>query len=138
MSEIKLYIVVRTDMDSMNAGRTAAQCAHAANLFVKEIESLRESLDDYDPLIKNFLEWESQTDQGYGTTIVLDGLSEEFINLKMGQTEGVFFSRWVIDPEYPIKDGNVIHLIPNVKTCAFFFALDEDKGELKDLQLYGN
>lgn len=139
MSEIKLYILVRTDMESMNAGRTAAQCAHAANLFVKEIESLGKLIDnDNDPLIKNFVEWENQTGQGYGTTIVLDGLSEEFINLKMGLTENEFYSMWVVDPEYPIKDGNTVHLIPNVRTCAFFFAFDEDKGGLKDLELYGN
>lgn len=138
MSEIKLYILVRTDMESMNAGRTAAQCAHAANLFVKEIIDLQISIGDDDPLIKNFIEWESQTDQGYGTTIVLDGLSEEFINMKMGLTENEFYSMWVVDPEYPIKDGNTVHLIPNVRTCAFFFAFDEDKGGLKDLELYGN
>lgn len=79
----KLYIIVRTDMASMNAGRTAAQSAHAANYFVKQANDLIECLDDdSDPFILAFEAWQNQTDQGYGITIILDGGTEADIKKK--------------------------------------------------------
>lgn len=133
----KLYILVRTDLASMNSGRTAAQCAHAANYFIKAARELIEYLEDpNDEFTKAIDEWENQTVQGYGTTIVLDGGSEEDIKEKMISIDGDYFSAAVIDPEYPIVDGSVVHILPDILTCAFAFPYNEDI-KLKDLKLYG-
>lgn len=136
---VKLYIIVRTDMASMNAGRTAAQCAHASNYFVKMANEVMECLEDpKDPFIQNFNEWENETDQGYGTVIVLDGGSKENILRKLEEIDMRYFTGTVIDPEYPIRDGDVVHIIPDVFTCAFAFQYDDKDPELlKDFNLYG-
>lgn len=133
----KLYILVRTDLASMNAGRTAAQCAHAANYFIKAARELTEYLEDpNDEFTKAIDEWENQTVQGYGTTIILDGGSEEDIKEKLLAIDGDYFNAAVIDPEYPIVDGSVVHVLPDILTCAFAFPYKEDI-KLKDLKLYG-
>lgn len=135
----KLYIIVRTDMASMTAGRTAAQAAHAANYFVHYAKLLIDFLEDEeDQFTRNFYEWERQTDQGYGTTIVLDGGTEEQISNLIESLDGQFFTGIVIDPEYTLVDGNFVHIIPNVMTCAFAFAYEDEFNErLKGLNLYG-
>lgn len=122
----------------MNAGRTAAQCAHAANYFVKEANALIECLEDpYDPFIVNYKTWENQTDQAYGTTIVLDGGSETDILLKLDAIEDQYLTGIVRDPEYPLQDGKFTHTLKNVVTCAFAFPYNFDDCLLKDLELYG-
>jgi len=129
-------------MASMNAGRTAAQSAHAANYFVKMAKDLIEDLPEDDPFVKNFYEWESQTFQGYGTTIVLDGGSLDELNTLVGEIDDDYFTSIVIDPEYPIQDGNYTHFVKDVKTCAFAFPFCAEKtsplnNPLKRLHLYG-
>ena len=63
-----LYILMRTDLASMNAGKAVAQGAHAANVFQTRIQ---EGSDDG---LKSILrEW--QEDRMFGTTITL-GVNE--------------------------------------------------------------
>jgi len=136
---IKLYIIVRTDMASMNAGRVAAQCSHASNYFVKMARETIDYLEDpSDQFTKNFIEWENETDQGYGTVIVLDGGSKANIERLMDTMERDYLVGEVIDPEYPIQDGYVVHILKDVFTCAFAFQIgDQDVGALRGLELYG-
>lgn len=136
---IKLYIIVRTDMASMNAGRVAAQCSHASNFFVKTARETIEYINDPDDqFTKNFNEWENETDQGYGTVIVLDGGSKANIERLMDTMERDYLVGEVIDPEYPIQDGYVVHILKDVFTCAFAFQFgDQDVGALRGLELYG-
>lgn len=138
---IKLYIIVRTDMASMNAGRTAAQSAHAANYFVKMAKELIEDLPEDDPFVKNFYEWENQTNQGYGTTIVLDGGTLDELSDLINEIENDYYTAMVIDPEYPIQDGSYTHILKDVKTCAFAFPFGIEPigitSGLRRLNLYG-
>jgi peptidyl-tRNA hydrolase len=135
---IKLYILVRTDMASMNAGRTAAQCAHAANYFVKSAKELIENIDNpNDSFIRNFNEWENQTNQGYGTTIIKNGGTKEDIIQKLNKIDHQYFTATIVDPEYPIQDGDFVHVLPNILTCAFAFPFGSEDTGLKDLKLYG-
>ena len=87
----KLYILVRTDMDSMTVGRIAAQASHASNQFVGEIHaeieskkltaSVANTFDDGKQLVRYFKKWVSQTDSFFGTVIVLyAGSQEDFLN----------------------------------------------------------
>lgn len=114
-----LYILMRTDLDSLNPGKAMAQAAHAANQFVflashGAITEIKEA----------YQEWMSQAN-AFGTTIVLDGLNEDKIRLAVekASAEG-YLSDVTIDPEYPIRDGELVHLIPDFLTCAYVFSHD--------------
>jgi len=113
-----LYILIRTDMDSMNPGKGMAQAAHAANAFVA---SLGENPGDHVP---GFHNWSNQTEQGFGTTMVVSVDSEyELVNMvKQAKAWGAP-SDIILDPTYPVRDGNVTHAIP-VKTCGYVFCPD--------------
>jgi hypothetical protein len=78
-----LYLVMRNDLPSLNPGKLAAQAAHVANVAVKNAN----------PKIRK--EWESQTKQHFGTTIVL-GADRKFLMTRMGMT-------LVWDPTYPCE-----------------------------------
>ena len=56
-----LYILMRTDMDSMNPGKAMAQASHASNAFVFRFGK--------ENLVK---QWQGETQQGFGTVLVLD------------------------------------------------------------------
>lgn len=121
-SEPCLYILMRQDLASMNPGKAVAQGSHAANMFVHDV---RINGNDY---YQSLLEvWEKQTGNGFGTCIVL-GVNEKQMRETIecvsdaGLTCGI-----VHDPTYPLRDGEVVHLIP-LDTCAYVF------GEKLDLQ----
>jgi hypothetical protein len=78
-----LYLVMRNDLPSLNPGKLAAQAAHVANVAVKNAN----------PKIRK--EWESQTMQHFGTTIVL-GADRKFLDTYMRVT-------LVWDPTYPCE-----------------------------------
>jgi peptidyl-tRNA hydrolase len=133
----KLYIIMRTDMDSMSVGRIAAQASHAANQFVYDLERKGNSND---ALMKRYIAWKNQTLGGFGTVIVLDGYSQELIEdllyrLEEGNLEQQFFSSVVIDPEYGVRDGDFVHMVENVMTCAYVFPITDDVGDLQELSL---
>jgi peptidyl-tRNA hydrolase len=128
MSEPTLYILMRTDLESMNPGKGMAQAAHAANQFVHEYSKLSE-----------FGDWAKQA-EGFGTTIVLGGGNEEDIARVASDCayrEG-FVAGLVRDPTYPVKDGEAVHLISLV-TCAYVFTpcrITNPVHELQDLCLH--
>lgn len=122
MTDIYLYILMRNDLASMNAGKAVAQGAHAANQMTNRIQFPDTDAGEEDNTVhRNWLdEWMAATNKGFGTTIVL-GCTErqmrgaievaEMIKLPCGITH---------DPTYPLKDGPVLHLIP-LDTCAYIF-----------------
>jgi peptidyl-tRNA hydrolase len=125
MTNSVLFILMRNDMDSMNSGKACAQSAHAANAvkhhFLTQIKD--------DVLIEEFSFWETQTSQGFGTTIVL-GVNEKEMKDTISILKDSYVSGIVHDPTYPIKDGNTIHLIP-VDTCAYIFTTNKDDPYLR-------
>jgi hypothetical protein len=129
----KLYIIMRTDMDSMTLGRTAAMAAHAANQFVYDLEHKG---NGNDALMKRYIAWKNQTNGGFGTVIVLDGYNQELIeDVLCRLEEPKFFSGVVIDPEYGVRDGEFVHMVENVMTCAYVFPIADDVGNLAELPL---
>lgn len=115
-----LNIIMRTDMDSMNAGKGMAQSNHVYGALKKAIRA-------NDKMRAAYLEWMAQTEQEFGTTIVR-GANEKTIQLVLDGTARRLLpvvAGWVHDPEYPVRDGEVTHLIP-VDTCAFVFGEKED------------
>lgn len=111
MAKERLYILMRTDMESMNPGKGMAQASHASNAFVKKSFDVGEDISD----------WTNQTNQGFGTVIVLDGGSINDIRhtIEILDQNG-YICDMLLDPTYPLIDGSVVHLIP-VETCAYVY-----------------
>ncbi len=130
-SDVYLYILMRTDLASLNSGKGMAQATHAANQMVYEIQCGK------NPLAQQYLnEWQAQTNAGFGTCIVLGAKIaeiEETIGYAVndGKIGGI-----VHDPTYPLRDGEVVHLIP-LDTCGYLFGRkDELAPYLYDLSLH--
>ena len=117
----RLYVFLRSDLESMVPGKAAAQVSHAATLCAGE--ALR--MDKKNPIYKAYTEWEKEGD-GFGTTIVLDGGDLSYIESELAQYNDCIYGQ-VDDPTYPIKDGTYTHLIP-VTTCLWVF-VDRDAPE---------
>ncbi len=157
MKDYRLYILIRTDIDSMKSGRAAAQASHATSAFMKSFgpdgKCPRQEVKD----------WMKQSKQGFGTAIVL-GVTEEQINDLFNKS----LKRWVMkekvyDPDYVIRvnleifgllvqnysnncdykfvtdkseDGSIL-VSRNEMTCAYIFGDKEDLVEnLGKLPLY--
>lgn len=124
----RLWILMRSDMVSMNPGKAMAQATHAANAMVHCIKNAK-CKDDKALLAK----WEKETPEGFGTCIVLDVGTESHLKdtiqdaLEIDGTSG----NSIFDPSYPIKDGTVTHLV-NVRTCGWIFG-DANNPELRKI-----
>ena len=143
-----LYILMRTDLPSMGAGRAAAQASHAANAFIHKYGN-----KDY---VK---EWQKQTTQGFGTAIVLGVNLKELYN-KYNASYRKFCSEVIIDPDYVVSisselvpflnkldsrikveqstvDSNKYVIHREEVTCGYIFGNKEKLVELLgDLPLY--
>ena len=110
MSNIVLYILMRTDMESLTPGKACAQAAHAANQMALDMV---DSAEGYSWLEK----WRGIG--AYGTTVILRGGGYESVTSfqDLAKKNGVF-SGSVIDRSYPIKDGTFVHHVP-VLTCIY-------------------
>ena len=121
--DLRLYILMRTDLASMTPGKACAHAAHAANQFIHECgdEVMRAAR-----LIKQVQAWQSQTPLGFGTTITLGVTGAQLamaveVAKAMGLLAGV-----VHDPTYPLVDTapdsktSVVHKIP-LDTCGYIF-----------------
>jgi len=106
-----LYILMRNDLPSMNAGKAMAQASHASNAMVHN--------SDCDAFRKSVKEWQGQTAQGFGTVLVLAANKAETLAVldaarAMDSKFGNFLSDKVIDPTYPYRvDGETAQLIPS-------------------------
>ncbi len=137
-----LYILIRTDLESMNPGKAVSQGVHSGHQFVHEVEKMRDGIDDVSiqgtqedefpeeyKNIKMYDYWATRTGNGFGTTICL-GVDEDMLHriVEAGETMGLF-AGVTHDPSYPLRDGDVTHFIP-LDTCGFIFG---DKDKLKIL-----
>jgi len=112
-----LYILMRNDMESMNAGKAMAQASHASNAFVKHAN---EALPDFN-LGQLFPQWKLETEQGFGTVLVL-AVNEKQMRQAVETSEVMGLVSGVVhDPTYPLRDGDTTHFLP-VDTCAYVFA----------------
>lgn len=120
-----LYILMRTDLNSLNPGKAMAQANHVYGALKKRVRT-------HLGLQKEFLEWMNQTDQEFGTTLTY-GAMEGDIKRVLDKASRLYgkttMSGWVHDPSYPLRDGEVTHLIP-LNTCAFLFARRDEGREI--------
>lgn len=141
-----LYILMRTDLPSMNPGKAIAQGSHAANQFVYTMNTL----NIHKNLENMFNIWQSETNKGFGTVLVL-GATKDQIDFTFGEIDDTkvnstnCLSDWVVDPTYPFITNEEIYklLVSNSnitgqkldngnyvcfreeKTCAYIFS-DKD------------
>lgn len=148
------YILMRTDLASMNAGKAVAQGSHAAHQFQTFMEGLmKQTQDDIirragltaDPTTDGvgeairegsfvqktnmlYEQWltEGSPDAGFGTAITLEVNGDQLESTIAAAAAAGFAAQVTHDPTYPITDGLVTHLIP-LNTCGFIFG---DKDEL--------
>ena len=110
-NELVLYILMRSDLPSMNPGKAMAQASHASNAMTFNADCL----DDDDPRRSMVVDWLNQTDQGFGTVLVLECNKDDLweIQSKINDfKEEEFLYDDVIDPTYPhIVDKEVAALI---------------------------
>jgi len=125
--DFALFLLMRKDMDSLrHTGKLIAQGAHAANHAASEI-----GRNKFGPTaMARFGTWEKSTEQGFGTTLVFGGIIDEGYERGLriedirtivecvktaGHPAGI-----VIDPSYPLHDGDVIHGFP-CETTGWLF-----------------
>lgn len=99
-------------MTSLTPGKAMAQACHVGGQLHEEWERN-----------KAYKNWAKQAD-GFGTTIVLDGVCEELI-LKVArharsinESGGAIPFGLVMDERYPVRDGLVTHSLPII-TCGY-------------------
>ena len=117
-----LYILMRTDLDSMNPGKAMAQASHAGSTFVHNAEP------GYNVDEELFNAWQKETPQGFGTVLVL-GVTEVQMRTAVAVAESFGVDKFpceiIHDPTYPLQDGDTTHFIP-VDTCGYIFGDKDD------------
>ena len=104
----KLYILMRNDIPSMNAGKAMAQAAHAANVFVEE----------YCDLVTVQEDWMAKG-RPFGTTIVLAVNAEQLSSVIEKAERAKVPCGLVCDETYPfVTNREIASLIPHEKQSA--------------------
>lgn len=83
---------MRNDLPSMSIGRALAQASHASNAFIHEVTA--------DPRVR---EWQDQTNQGFGTAIVLSGNRHDIEAALMEARDRNLSGNKVYDPEWKFE-----------------------------------
>jgi peptidyl-tRNA hydrolase len=110
MGEPILYILMRNDLPSMNAGKAMAQASHAANAFIHS---------DLVTARKAKKAWQKQTDQGFGTVLVLSVNYDQLLGAIADARRSGLHSSLVDDPTYPrIINAEFARLIPTNEDTA--------------------
>lgn len=117
-----LYILMRSDMDSMNTGKAVAQGAHAANQFVFNLTQRPGTDTPAQHVIKidQYDRWKEETGQGFGVTVTLDVTGDILPRVVLFARTAGFEAGVTHDPSYPLRDGSVTHLLP-LDTCGYIF-----------------
>ena len=125
-----LYILARTDLPSMNAGKLAAQASHASNAFINEVINMETDLTDdqyhtdprvdmIDEQVKLARKWQAETPQAFGTVLVLAVTEDQMrAAVQVAQAVGLIADT-VNDPTYPyIISTEAANLIPESTDTA--------------------
>lgn len=110
-----LYILMRTDLESMNPGKAVAQGVHAGNMFTHKIKPELGIANA--EILRLYNNWSNMTDQGFGTTITLSVDGDLLFKVVIAAENMDAFSGIAHDPNYPLQDGDFTHLIP-LDTCG--------------------
>jgi|ERR1017187_2795166 peptidyl-tRNA hydrolase len=120
--DVRLYVIVRSDLVSMTPGKAAAQATHAANQCVWEIAN-SPTRTNYHTRTLLLKAWEG--DRSFGTCIVLAAPIAELTKIIIQCSQHGIHSGIIHDPSYPLRDGDFTHLIP-LDTCGYVFGTKEE------------
>ena len=117
-SQPALFILMRNDMDSLNPGKAMAQASHATNDFMRRMESV---LPTQRAIFEN---WEKEAGT-FGTCLVFAGSEQQIrtahASLQAREVgESRIYSGLTVDPTYPVRDGEITHLV-EIMTCGWLF-----------------
>ena len=115
-----LAIFMRNDLESLNPGKAVAQGSHAANHMETVVAGNRHMKDI-------FKDWK-HGGQGFGTALVFEGRwyeIESAIDMVIQSKNADVVVGVVLDPTYPLRDGQVTHHIP-LHTCAWIFGMKSE------------
>lgn len=119
-----LYILVRTDMDSLGRGKGMAQASHISNKFVWDT-MINPAINGQN-MDNDALDWSREAD-GFGTAIVLAAPNLDHLKATVHIAGACGFqASMVVDPEYHLQDGSFHHIIPNVPVGAYVFGEKAD------------
>ncbi len=116
------YVLMRTDLASMNPGKAMAQSHHNYGALKRAVRGSGDA-----ELKKQYLEWQETSYQDFGTVIVLGG-NEYDIRDAMEYAQRIkarVVCGWVRDDSYPILDGDTVHEV-RLNTNAFVFGTKQD------------
>lgn len=116
-----LYLLMRTDLQSMNPGKACAQAHHAAAMMLGSAE---------DEVVQ---EWRMQA--GLFGTVLTFGVDEKalYISVRTAHTLNLR-AGLVLDPSYPVRDGQFTHKLA-LMTCGYVLARKSQVDFLANLQL---
>jgi hypothetical protein len=109
-----LYILIRTDLPSMSSGRAMAQASHASNAFIKKFGKHKEVQS-----------WQRQTNQGFGTAIVLAADLPTIVKTRLSLHSNIHGE--VIDPDYVIPISSEV--FPYIKPESLYMFEESDDGK---------
>lgn len=134
----RLYVIIRSDMDSMTPGKAAAQVGHAstqAAILLTMNENPIFNAWKNEAILERVKtsRFPSHAFAGFGTQIVLDGgsgdnLEGEYYTLFDDSPD--FPAGMVVDPSYPIRDGSIVHHL-EMLTCIWAFGDPETNPALE-------
>jgi peptidyl-tRNA hydrolase len=120
------FVLMRTDLASMNPGKAVAHGAHAASMFEMAMKEVK------DHKIQAALTKWRESAGTFGTAITLAVNDRELHESVDNLTAAGYLAGVVHDPTYPITDGQTFHLIP-LDTCGWAF-VDKDDPVAKALR----
>lgn len=123
--DLAVYVLLRTDLPSMNPGKAAAQVHHAGVQMMAK-HGKRQLVQDY---VKDGI---AQGAVYFNTTLVLGATLDDII--QRGQAAGaagedVVVYNTVVDPSYPffVENMEIAGLIPQSDTTRIIKVLDNGK-----------
>ncbi len=110
MSDYVLYVIVRTNLESMTPGKAQAHSGHAACAFM--YSGYGHSFG-----IPGFSEWVASTKQGFGTQFNLKAENDQDILDLINNADLTFARDIIVDPTYPFEvSDEIYHLLrPSLK-----------------------
>lgn len=122
---LALYLLMRTDLASLNPGKACAQAHHAAIHMTEQLRHMEATV--------HYNEWVMQAGQ-YGTVLTFGVDIATLTNVVgVAHAKGYVCGR-VTDPTYPLRDGQVTHLLTLV-TCGYVLCRKSQAWFLGNLQL---
>lgn len=123
--DLAVYVLVRTDLPSMNPGKAMSQCHHAGVQMMHTYST--------DPMVIAYImDGAKQGGGGFNTTIVLGATYDQICAAQpmatmLGQPDYLLCGS-VIDPSYPfVVDKEIADLIPKTETTKIVGELDNGK-----------